>query len=138
MKYLIFSSTLLFFVLLGCKVNQNNTKDAPQKLVRFEQVAQKKFNKPYNKLYNTSKTYVVCFVINKGTEQSPFNQLHLLLFDAKTNELIYTSKKTDGEVKWLTDKRIQITTPAKNPKLSSVTEVYDVEKRRNVQVSSDL
>ncbi len=137
MKYIGCLFLLLSLMISGCKSTEGSVKSA-SKQADFESIASQKFKQSYTKLYNASGTHVACYVIHKKTENSPTEQLHLMLFEVSNNELIYEKTAADAQIKWLTDKRLEISIPARNPELSGSSEVYDVEKRKNVKVSSDL
>lgn len=138
MKSLIYLSFLFLGIITSCKnTQQGSVKNSTEK-ADFETIAQQKFNKPYTKLYNASGTHVVCYVVDKKTQQNPVERLQLMVFNAKTNELIYEKIKANAQVKWLTDKRIQISAPSGNGESPGVNEVYDVEKRKKVKVNADL
>ena len=69
-----------------------------------------KYNDNFSLQYNSDNTFVLCLKRNKKTEPSPFPSINYFVYDIKGEILLFEEAIDRGDVKWINDFQIKIST----------------------------
>ena len=153
MKNLIL--VLLFIPLFSCaKTKNNSSKDSKSTTqdttMNYKTLAKQKLNVEENSknedkkesfecIENTDKTYVLCKKTSEGTVQQPRNSISYVVYDMKTNELVYEGYVDGGHVKWYDTHRLEIFQqmgmPIEGMTQDDMIKIYDVVEKNTITKS---
>lgn len=112
---------LCVFSIFSCaNTKKNNSKENSQTnskadtTMNYEQLAKHKLNftnkaeEKFECIKNTAKTFVLCTKTLEGTVMQPRNSIQYVVYDTKTNEMVYEGNIDGGSVKWYDKNRLEI------------------------------
>ncbi len=121
MKNLILVLFIISF--FSCANTKNNTSNTSSQdtLMNYEELAKQKVNftnkaeEKFECIENTNKTFVLCKNTVDGTRMQPRNSISFVVYNMKTNELVYESYVNGGSVSWYETNRIARLSKAGKP-----------------------
>ncbi|WP_375561448.1 hypothetical protein ACE193_02520 [Bernardetia sp. OM2101] len=157
MKNLIL--VLCVFSIFSCantkKSNSKENSQASSKqdtTMNYKELAKQKLNvtdkaeEKFECITNTDKTFVLCKKTIDGTVMQPRNSIQYVVYDTKTNEMVYEGSIGGGFVKWYDKNRLeiyqQLGIPMQGKTQDDLIKIYDlVEKtyrsKSNVEKSEN-
>lgn len=105
------------------------------KAEKLEEKAEEKFEC----IKNTDKSFVLCKKTIAGTVVQPRNSISFVVYNMKTNELVYEGYVDGGSVGWYDTNSLAIYQRHGNPReettTADMTRIYDVVKKTNKRKS---
>ncbi|MCB9058934.1 MAG: hypothetical protein H6627_10235 [Calditrichae bacterium] len=79
-------------------------------LTEIEQIAFEKYTDKYILNKNTNGSHTLCIKHEPDTKTQPFTPLSFFIFDNTENKVVFEDNLPNGDVEWLNDFQIKVTT----------------------------
>jgi hypothetical protein len=106
----ILLSVFLFFMIGACCSSNEAAGEFGSMQPAYKKIAAEKYNKNYERVFNSDSTYLIVYFSSKSvTKEIPF-PLRFFVYDNKKDKVIFEDNLTNGNVKWLNDHQVQVST----------------------------
>lgn len=144
MKNLIL--VLFIFSSFSCANTKNTTSKENYQttkkqynIMNYNELAKKKLNvttktqEKFECIENADKTFVLCKLTSEGTVMQPRNLIQFVVYDTKTNEMVYEGSVDGGFVNWYDKNRLemyqQVGMPMEGMTQDDMIKIYDVVEK---------
>jgi len=127
----------ILFVAACCSAN-DTSKKIINNLPAYNKIAEEKYNKEFNTVFNSDSTYLFVYATPKKSNKLFPLPLKFFVYDNKNGKIIFEDNLTNGKIKWINNRQIQVST---NPEIVSGKEeenqkmygyIFDVITKRKL------
>jgi hypothetical protein len=126
-----------------CMYSCSALKEGSEKTIETDkEYAEKKLGSNILKMENISKTHVLMINQEKETALNPAPLLKFMLFEIKSNRLLFEDVVPAGNVRWINDRQIEIlkipgTVSIENKKSQSGY-IFDIDSGRKIELANTI
>jgi hypothetical protein len=114
LKYIIFRNIVafvfLFFLVSACCSANETAEKLDSNRPSYKKIADEKYNENYKAIFNNDSTYLIVHFSPKNVTKQVPAPLKFFVYDNKRNKIIFEDNLTNGNIKWINDHQVQIST----------------------------